>query len=610
MILYDHRPNEQEVLSRLNAMGRQNNAEAHQDLSPEDVSYALRVLSLSSNNFGLVDFDEPQHLGLLYYWVLKALSLRHGGNTPAKRQFLGRTSPAVARRARKKARARRARGSHDLAIIGAGSAAAYYVADLGEHYDHRTTVLIGATDAWKTDDADRWTRGSGYINHEAHLIQHHGTQVPAFSTTYMQRQDFAEQNRRVLLRIPERQRINAVVSSIREDPSGGFFITLQGGRTLHAMKVVVATGAGPHAPPSKRGIAIGANVPAKRVMDLDTFMRSYPASVSGAGKVVVVHGPNAGIDAVERAGECQFEEILWLMSDGSDPILLPGNRLKYAPYVPTLKAIKREAFKDDVKQQTQRKSIVTLEWNVDHLLLHYVTPQKAVSTSRIDLYVYALGQDPSDPEAVKTLLTQEILEQLEPIYDVQRRYGQERRTVLGLRLPDTDGSHGLEVIGAAASAIAGDYTAKDANIAKKMERVVKSQPATVVQFAQLGAVKSSIGALTATMPRYVTKQANFSTDDRTVLMTFIAIKYPNIAPSRAERIVRSILDNRRTHPDEGQRGFHPLGYDAWWQKHWLQVLEWWNTPASQRGQLRQRHAQEMTNLEQRLGGQQRGFWQG
>lgn len=118
---------------------------------------------------------------------------------------------------------------------------------------------------------------------------------------------------------------------------------------------------------------------------------------------------------------------------------------------------------------------------------------------------------------------------------------------------------------------------------------------SVVISPQLGTVKSSIGAMHAMMPSYISREANFSQDNPTMLRVFIASKYPNIDLKRVDEIIAAILVHRRF-------DYHPLGYDAWWQVHWRHVLEYWNEKPEGRAAVEKRQREELRQLQSKVDG--------
>jgi hypothetical protein len=591
MITFEMEPVSEPLLAALNELGKQLQPNAD-PLSVEDLASGLLAIRMSPFNYGLVDLKEPQHLGLLYFWIKQERDYVHAQSSQDQdtQSWAKRRKEDIdwAKTWDQEWDKRNLQGAwYKLAFIGRGSSIAYYIGALGKGYDHEHSVVVGEPDAW-APSLSTWSRGDGYINHEAHLIAHWDDGVPAFSEKVVERSEFAEGNKAIVERIAKR--IDGTIAKITK-PHSWYRIELSDGKVLYALKVVVGTGAGPHIKPEQRKVEIVGSIPPGKILDLDAFMRLFPRNGPRQGdKTVVVHGPNAGIDAVERAGERGFGNVVWLMSDGTEPALLPGNRLLHAPHTPAtkLKRVDRKS-KDNVLS-------IRYELSSGKLSLTRKTPEDGDETFEADYYVYALGQDPDAPGAVNAILDPATIKaQLEKVYDVQLRYSNdEKAAVVALRQVGTTARNGLEIIGAAVEILLAEE--------KALATVVLSQPPTVARFGQLGALKSAVGAQNSVMPSYVTDDVNFTTDDRTVLRTHIAIKYPRIDVGTGDRIVEDILSHRRSDPKSGKNGFHPLGYDAWWRKHWEHVLEYWNTPHPDRESVARKQATEMKQFEPSLQG--------
>ncbi|HEX5753669.1 MAG TPA: hypothetical protein VFZ09_46195 [Archangium sp.] len=86
------------------------------------------------------------------------------------------------------------------------------------------------------------------------------------------------------------------------------------------------------------------------------------------------------------------------------------------------------------------------------------------------------------------------------------------------------------------------------------ERPSGSAVASVLLPSQLGAVRAVVAALNTMIPDYVSGgDANYNTDDRTMLAVYIAENFPNLSPEEANARVEAIIDLRR-------REYTPLGF--------------------------------------------------
>ncbi len=344
---------------------------------------------------------------------------------------------------------------YELALVGRGASIAYYLNSLPPTYDHERTVLIGQVDPWRGDNPSG--RGRGYINQQAQLIGYAKEQVPTFDPAYFDRDAFADETARIFAEAEIRTQVQDDVTAIRFNTTRKLFSvrTANGGR-CRARKVVVGMGAGPHRVPgwAKQIRDEEANQKARTVMNLDEFMRwsfDHLESKNLAGKRIVVHGPNAAIDAVERAGACGIahENIIWLVGR-TRPVVLKGNQLEHVNELEkNAIRVKRSGFKI-VRDKTTHKLTVTAK-KIDGR-----TPEDNVHEENVDFYVFALGQDPMADGAVGRILSDVIVKRLRPIYDINQRLGDNPyETVLGLETRPKGTGCRLQVIGAAAYALAG-----------------------------------------------------------------------------------------------------------------------------------------------------------
>ncbi|MEO9382660.1 restriction endonuclease [Chromobacterium phragmitis] len=352
-----------------------------------------------------------------------------------------------------------------MTFIGAGSSIAYLANEVSGRFEGGEddqpllgkVSVIGIEDAWSPS-----VRGQGYINHQSEIIGQWGERAPAYDPGYADRGEFAAGNGRQIGRLESlgAERLEAQVKDISRLDDGCFRLTLDDGRVLDSRQVVLGAGAGagPHtsiwnqaAPQTEAEKRLG-NIRLTqpealrgKVMDLDEFMRASDADPSRfAGKTVVVHGPNAGIDAVERAGELGTK-VAWFVRTTA-PVLLDGNQLKFGPELAGTALHKEDALEISPAE-------------AGGMSLSYTAPGggvlQAAQRLQADYYVYALGQDINKPGSAGAMLG-EIASQLEPVYDYDQVYSdQPFRTVLGLQSRGANSDGGLVVVGAAVAQLAG-----------------------------------------------------------------------------------------------------------------------------------------------------------
>jgi hypothetical protein len=353
----------------------------------------------------------------------------------------------------------------DLTVVGVGSSVAYLINELNQRVssDGRTNPLLGKVSIIGQEDP--WSanvRGLGYINHQHEIIDQWGSTVPAYNAGYADRGEFSASNQLQLERVKAlgAEHVPEQITGISRLKNGLYRISLGNGQAIESRQVVLGMGAGPHTSllntdctqtqAEKRlgNIRLHKQEALQgKVMDLDEFMRATDRTPEKfAGKHVVVHGPNAGIDAVERAKELGAK-VNWLIRS-TKPVLLDGHQLKFAPQVAQNNLVCVDAL--DIRPNPSPDGAP--------LQLSYSKPgsdpQAPHSVLDADYYVYALGQDIDKPGSSGAILG-DLRHQLEPVYDYDQVYGdQPFKTVLGLQSRGSDSSSGLLIVGAAVAQLA------------------------------------------------------------------------------------------------------------------------------------------------------------
>jgi hypothetical protein len=357
----------------------------------------------------------------------------------------------------------------ELTLTGVGSSVAYLLNELNGRFaeDRETSPfsgkvsIVGKEDAWVAN-----VRGQGYLNQPIELVSQWGQQVPAYDPSYADRDELSKSNQLQLTQAVElgAEHLELLVTSIKRLDDGCFRIVLDNGQVIDSWQVVLGSGAGPHtsiwnsAKPHTQAEKRLDNIKLHeqeallgKVLDLDEFMRMTDVDPSRfAGKTVVIHGPNAGIDAVERAGELKAN-VVWFTRSTS-PLLLDGNHLKFAPALAQSALHKVDSL--DIHPTKQAFGPA--------LRLDYTSPgqniEEAYHSLEADYYVYALGQDIHKPGSAGAMLG-DLLQQLEPVYDYDQVYSdQPFKTILGLQSRGTNSSSGLIIIGAAVAQLASNVS--------------------------------------------------------------------------------------------------------------------------------------------------------
>jgi hypothetical protein len=505
-----------------------------------------------------------------------------------------------------------------LAILGNGAAASYYIEANRGKIDPIQTVVIGEANPWAGRRGLTGARGEKmHVNHPMHMITPDRSRAGVEDEALAPRDAFAAAVKAEIEGSVRFVWDSKVTSVRRVESEGAVFheiVTEKLGK-CYAQHVVVALGTGPHIEAKdKRAVneafarTEGADsVP--RVMNLDEFQHNAARLGLGVGVGVgapvdvFVSGGNAAIDAVTRVvrenespGGPRFK-LIWAMGGrGAQFLTGTDNEETKAKYAGHLKA-SNMGFRGRTTDLAvgDRKVMVTTS-RVDEAASAeakrlnpeaepvYAKPPELIPT---DYYVHGIGQDvgpildlfmdtgKGDRDAQST-----FAKSLAPTVDANFNFGPQpaplpkdtrpeayaayhdefRRTQQAIsgyeaRAPGRTGEAydtgaSVSFIGATASKIAGlrgEGKRHDANIAALPQDVVGNE-----QLAPIRAAQESQSAMT---PGYVGREANFAVDNRTVIRLHIALRYPNIAPTRADMWADIIVGQRTPSADLKRR--HP-----------------------------------------------------
>jgi hypothetical protein len=380
----------------------------------------------------------------------------------------------------------------DLIIVGSGSGAAYYLSTV-ERAMFPNILVIGGADPWAEERGYNKTAAKdpvNFVNHTFQMIAHLGDIFPDFDTNLVDRQAFAEANKAVVdtcatqvisAKVTKIEEIDELAVSIKVHPKGRFRVfqvsTDQPASHL-GKKIVVATGAGQHREPDE---VKGLNAPDK-IMNMDEFGRRAGSFKDPQKMTVFIQGPNAAIDSVETAKFQKFN-VKWLVKGKASPAILATPHQVYA----------KDALKHDKIEYPEHQR-GTKGFTVE--LTGETPPIKVTISGKShlgDLFVYGMGQDPSD--AMKGVVPAEFRNRLQPIYDINQRFGAAHETVVGLKLENSDWTTGFEVIGALATQVARG-TKIDHTYNKELANRVDEVRAKVLPFLTGALVRTQTGILT------------------------------------------------------------------------------------------------------------------
>lgn len=635
------------------------------------INSALQRMHDALEDYGLVDLRDRQQRG--YFLAALCDQIIRPQQHPTVKEY---SPPKIST------------ADYELALIGRGASITYYLNSLPASYDHSHSILIGEVDPWQGENPTG--RGKGYINHQPQMISYAKEQAPPHAQAYFDRDSFANETLEVIAAAKIKNQLVTSVSGISFDAQRkAFKIDTRTKQTLYAKRVVAGMGAGPHRVPEKT-LQIRtqeASAATRSIMNLDEFMRfsfQYMQAGELKDKRIIIHGPNAAIDAVERAGDCgiEYKNITWLIGKTA-PVLLVGNQLKHANELAKKAiAVEREGFafeKKGSKLKIQCKRF---------------SDGATLTFDEIDYYVFALGQDIDAEGALGSILAPELRHHLKPFYDINLRLGDNPyETVLALTYQNKNPDRRLYIIGAAAHAMckgnpaksippvthtlgaianskqflldlqpkleqsdpalaaragtffsryiadSGQYSllndeknaqqadylaianwineqnltrsklfqqriegknvgadylalvarmlpwdswlrqvnlltdmAQGRDVQKQMDNQTRTLPPSVIVAPQLGAIRTAMMALNATLPRYITRDANFVGNDRTELQTYLLSKLMEqnsegqISPAMAAMLVEEFITYRNRlekypyglEADTARRVFDPL----------------------------------------------------
>lgn len=602
-----------------------------------DLELANAIIAIRSSpiDYGTIDLEDEQHTEALYYYLLKQSRREEDAKADAvnttEHGIEAQEAKALAaqlKAADQREKAATAIGGTgrivDVAYVGAGATVAYHVATRSPNADHGDALIIGEDQPW------RHKRGKGLVGHPAHMISPMAD-FAGVDDTWLDRADLSDLIDAVFLKslIP---RLYTEVNAItRGDPvkdgHAYYAVTLADGSVVFARSVVFGAGTGAHNKPREEQAAVAAGegeVEAKRVMDMDVFMRIADRLVKEEGKLkllpesnrdarrdditLVLTGPNAGIDVAFEALRLGYR-VLWIAD--VFPAFLPGmgNAATQLAYARRLEAQGQTVTKaggkpvpaDDldagkVEERMRRlyakgeaspeieaykaevlEKFVNRTPRLDAIYIGRFKAARAAATGVTvsihdrakdldgDLCVFALGQTLKPAELLKDL------PKLVPIEDDSLRFGDKRdATILGEQ--SADGT--LVVLGAAAAGHLRPERGKD----HPMQPVIESLPLNVAAPDQLTPIRSAVSAATDHMPSNISGEANFITDDRTTIAVHISARYPRVAdrPFMAEVVAEAIIKSRRETADWRDFTAEPP-HGPRFQDHWRGTLELLNS---------------------------------
>jgi hypothetical protein len=332
----------------------------------------------------------------------------------------------------------------EVAILGAGAAAAYYLQTEGQNLDPKRTVIIGNEQPWA------WERGAlGDVNHPVSQIDPRRDAAPALDPTkgLASRPEFSALIADVFANWPFH--LEEQIGSVTRTEGGDRYeVSLSSGRTISARRVIAALGGGKHKEPENltwlgaepgvrpKNLPSALGEPLSRIMNMDEFQRAVieKAFARDSIKRVVLVGPNAAIDVMTTLlrshAELGVTAVEWIKARRLPPFL-PGTDNAYAAKI-----------HDRAKPTPGRKNV--RDTNDGPLGIHIIDSYYRSATADEhgvqvsydggeapvggDIMVYGLGPDVEALAGLLGLPATDLAGALEPIYDVNRRFNAEQFT--------------------------------------------------------------------------------------------------------------------------------------------------------------------------------------
>ncbi|MBJ7309775.1 hypothetical protein ACFOLJ_10735 [Rugamonas sp. CCM 8940] len=497
---------------------------------PIEIGHMIRSTH-KDEQFGEVDVNNAQQVALVAYRL-------------AQHRFTAKPIIAPSRNPNR---------VYELAIVGAGSTAAYYIDTLGPAYDHSHTVVIGGNNPWMS------ARGHGiaYINHTRRQIAMPSENVTEHggNESFVNRRAFALASDRVVGSTTGRWIHSDKVTNISL-LAGVYTITYGNGQTVRASKVTFAGGGGPLRKPTELTDESKAIRNGARIIDMNTFIRKK-VRLRPRGRVVI-WGSNAAIDAVAAAKRFGWTIVKWLYN--AEPAWLPGSRYKSKPY--RLQEVQRDSShpykgRNDIKIEDSGNKLQVRD-----------TSTGLVIAANIDFVVYGLGTDDllTDGAAVMDASVLEGAANLSPMLDDGGIFGatpsqdnESSRAFLGWR--NTAGT--FKVVGLAAE----NYTTTTARDGKQVKTRINSKDDPRVQalkewvsgdvatVGQLTYIRSAVRAVNNYVPPSIVERVDYSHADRNQLRVHLQAKYPSLPESYAQAFIALVHTVRTGYSARLPHGF-------------------------------------------------------
>jgi hypothetical protein len=466
---------------------------------------------------------------------------------------------------------------YKLAIIGAGSAAAYYLNTLGPAYDHSLTIVIGDTNPWHEE------RGHGLptISHTARQIGMPSRNVTEHmgADQLVNRRDFAAEADTEIAKVRTHTR-RGRVAAVSLPALGVYTLTLDDGSIVRASRVAYMAGSGAFrmppmlTPPSGSGLtsSSGSSLSSlsssssspsafhrqDRVIGLNEFVRKIGADVSFRPRSIVVWGGNAAIDALAAADRHHVDVALWIY-DGP-PVWLSGSLFRQTAEPPPNRQV--------LISREERAGIQIIDSTTSSGVCFIWSKSGHTHSVTVDYVVYGLGSENQlvYPERLEPLLDRD------GVFSDPSLPSHRDSTPAWLGWQNREGT--LQVFGLAAENFSNSGNPRDNPRVSPVEPSVmalkKWLSGDIVTVGQLGYMRSAIRAANNYVPPTIADRVDFSHADANLLRIHLASRYPNLPEALTAQFIGMIRNVR-----DGVGRELPYGFTVRQQALIVRVLSLW-----------------------------------
>lgn len=436
---------------------------------------------------------------------------------------------------------------YDLAIVGAGSAAAYHITSAGlQNGGGKKGVIIGGDDPWA---GERGKDDNGtLIGHPESLTTPNGAPAAGAGYTDYRKPSLHAADVKAVIDGTGYARLKAKVTRVDKRGNAVLITTDQG--IVMADEAVVATGAGPiRKPDGLSGDDKHSAQGFKHIASLDEFENED----KGVARDVAVLGGNAGVTAVNRAKQRGYRVVYWFnrgrVSDESKRQEEINKAFGFAFYPGTPNKLAHAEFDSAGTDKKNVRDYKGASVVGDKVNITFGNDGQSPASLTVDQFVYSVGPDSQKEGGIVNVLgdATRIRQILKPVYATQEIPSNDL-IIVGFQSLDKV----LTVIGAAAFRVAqfvdhdksiADGKVKDLhNCMQEVANIVNTLPPSVVSPEQLTAIASATRALNGYKPE-AEGTVNYSVDSHGAISNYLQ-KHYRLNKTKADEIATKIIAKR------------------------------------------------------------------